>query len=65
MINIGEINSVSSMIQLSVAPVFLLAGVAGLLNVFTGRLVRIIDKVDKLDKYEDEHQLINKKTKIF
>ena len=29
MINIGEINSVSSMIQLSVAPVFLLAGVAG------------------------------------
>ena len=49
MINIGEINSVSSMIQLSVAPVFLLAGVAGLLNVFTGRLVRIIDKVDKLD----------------
>ncbi|OCL82140.1 DUF2721 domain-containing protein [Arcobacter porcinus] len=47
-----EINSIPSMIQLSVAPVFLLAGVAGLLNVFTGRLVRIIDKVDKLDKFE-------------
>ena len=32
------VNTVSHLIQLSVAPVFLLAGVAGLLNVFTGRL---------------------------
>lgn len=54
MININEVNSISSMIQLSVAPVFLLAGVAGLLNVFTSRLVRIIDKVDRLDKFENE-----------
>ncbi len=43
------VNTVSHLIQLSVAPVFLLAGVAGLLNVFTGRLSRIIDKVEKLD----------------
>ena len=42
------------MIQLSVAPVFLIAGVAGLLNVFTSRLVRIIDKVDRLDKFESD-----------
>src|SRR5574344_3012239 len=48
------------MIQLSVAPVFLLAGVAGLLNVFTGRLVRIIDKVDKLNKFESEKKEQNK-----
>ena len=60
MIEASTVNSVSQLIQLSVAPVFLLAGVAGLLNVFTGRLSRIIDKVDKLDKYEDEHQLIHK-----
>lgn len=45
------INSVSSLIQLAVAPVFLLAAVAGLLNVFTGRLSRIIDKVEKLDNF--------------
>ncbi|KAB7881978.1 DUF2721 domain-containing protein [Poseidonibacter ostreae] len=44
-----EVNTVSHLIQLSVAPVFLLAGVAGLLNVFTGRLARIIDKVEKID----------------
>ncbi|PLY05759.1 MAG: DUF2721 domain-containing protein [Arcobacter sp.] len=45
------INTISSLIQISVAPVFLLAGVAGLLNVFTSRLTRIIDKVEKLDNY--------------
>src|SRR6218665_1269261 len=56
MIETNSINSVSQLIQLSVAPVFLLAGVAGLLNVFTGRLSRIIDKVDKLNKYENENQ---------
>lgn len=56
------INIVSQLIQLSVAPVFLLAGVAGLLNVFTGRLSRIIDKVDKLDKYEEENILKDEKS---
>lgn len=45
------VNTVSQLIQLSVAPVFLLAGVAGLLNVFTGRLSRIIDKLEKVDNY--------------
>ncbi|WP_108061384.1 DUF2721 domain-containing protein [Poseidonibacter lekithochrous] len=45
------VNTVSQLIQLAVAPVFLLAGVAGLLNVFTGRLSRIIDKLEKIDNY--------------
>ncbi len=31
-------------IQLSVAPVFLLAGIAGFLNMLTGRLARIVDR---------------------
>ena len=47
------VTSVSHLIQLSVAPVFLLAGVGALLNVFTGRLSRIIDKVERLDQYEN------------
>jgi len=54
-IDVNTINNVSQLIQISVAPVFLLAGIAGLLNVFTGRLSRIIDKVDKLDKYENDN----------
>ena len=66
MIEASSVNSVSQLIQLSVAPVFLLTGVAGLLNVFTGRLSRIIDKVDKLDKYEDDNQklLNNEESKL-
>ena len=61
-LNADGVNTVSQLIQLSVAPVFLLAGVAGLLNVFTGRLSRIIDKVDKLDKYEQENILKDEKS---
>jgi len=57
---ISTLNTVSQLIQLSVAPVFLLAGVAGLLNVFTGRLARIIDKVEKLDVYEKNRRKADK-----
>ena len=48
------VNSVAHLIQLSVAPVFLLAAVAGLLNVFVGRLTRIIDKIDRLQLFEEK-----------
>ncbi len=40
-LNIGD---VAHAIQLALAPVFLLTGIAGLLNVMTGRLSRIIDR---------------------
>lgn len=50
-IEANSVNTVSQLIQLSIAPVFLLAGVAGFLNVFTTRITRIIDKIDKLDKF--------------
>lgn len=46
------VHTVSELIQLSVAPVFLLAAVAGFLNVLTGRLTRIMDQVYKLDRRE-------------
>jgi hypothetical protein len=37
-------NEISSVIQLAVAPVFLLAGIAGTLNVLSLRMGRIIDR---------------------
>ncbi len=37
-------------IQLALAPVFLLTGIAGLLNVMTGRLARIVDRVRELSR---------------
>jgi hypothetical protein len=39
-----NINDVSQAIQLALGPVFLLTGIAGILNVMTGRLARIVDR---------------------
>lgn len=39
-----NINDVPHAIQLSLAPAFLLTGIAGMLNVMAGRLARIIDR---------------------
>lgn len=37
-------NDIASVIQLALAPAFLLTGIAGMLNVMAGRLSRIIDR---------------------
>tara|TARA_R110000782_G_scaffold268047_2_gene364045 strand:+ start:28257 stop:28727 length:471 start_codon:yes stop_codon:yes gene_type:complete len=39
-----HISHVAQSIQLSVAPVFLLAGIGGFLNVCAGRLARVVDR---------------------
>jgi hypothetical protein len=39
-----DIGDVAHAIQLALAPVFLLTGIAGILNVMAGRLARIIDR---------------------
>ncbi len=44
------ISTIAHVIQLSVAPVFLLTGIAGLLNVLTGRLGRIIDRARAIER---------------
>ena len=42
-----EIEALASVIQLAVAPVFLLAGIAGLLNVLSVRLGRAVDQISR------------------
>jgi len=59
MMDTDVVNSVARFIQLSVAPVFLLAAVAGLLNVFVGRLTRIIDKIEKLQLFEEKKMQVD------
>lgn len=44
MLDFPDYTSIAQLIQLSVAPVFLLAGIAGFLGVMSGRLGRIIDR---------------------
>ncbi len=48
------IKAVSEMIQLSITPVFMIAGVSGFLAVFTGRLTRIVDRLENINRYLDE-----------
>lgn len=45
-----HVSSVALVIQLAVAPVFLLAGVGALLGVLAGRLARVIDRFHVLEK---------------
>ena len=45
-----NINDVSQAIQLALGPVFLLTGIAGMLNVMTGRLSRIVDRGRQLSE---------------
>ena len=46
----NSIEAVAEVIQLAVAPVFLLAGIAGLLGVFSTRLARIIDRARVIER---------------
>jgi hypothetical protein len=44
------ISTVAETIQVAIAPVFLLAGIGGILNVMTGRLARIVDRARSLER---------------
>lgn len=44
-----HVPEIAQIIQLAIAPVFLLVGIGGLLNVMAGRLARIIDRVRALE----------------
>src|SRR5271165_6511877 len=46
----NQVDEIAHVIQLSVAPVFLLTGVGTLLNVLSGRLARIIDRARVLEQ---------------
>ena len=56
-----SINDISNAIQLALGPVFLLTGVAGLLNVMSGRLSRIIDRARFLTENPMAREMISKK----
>lgn len=49
----GPIDSVVHIIQVALTPVFLLSGIAALLNVFSTRLARVADQVDAAAKEVD------------
>ena len=44
------IATVAATIQTAIAPVFLLAGIGGILNVLTGRLARVVDRARAIEQ---------------
>jgi hypothetical protein len=44
-----DVPAIAQIIQLAIAPVFLLVGIGGLLNVMAGRLARVVDRVRALE----------------
>jgi len=54
------VNQIAHLIQLAIAPVFLLAGIGSLLNVVAQRLARVVDRARVLEKeihsYDEEER---------
>lgn len=46
---VATVSTIAQTIQLSLSPVFMLAGIAGLLNVLAGRLSRVVDRARALE----------------
>jgi len=51
----SPIETIAHVIQLAVAPVFLLTGIAGMLSVMTNRLSRIVDRARVLEALVFQH----------
>jgi hypothetical protein len=66
----SSIEAMAQVIQLSVAPVFLLAGIAGLLGVLSTRLARIIDRARVIERRipqarsDAQRALMRRETKV-
>lgn len=52
----GSIADIARVIQLSVAPVFLISGIAALLSVLSGRLARLVDRARVLESRAHEQE---------
>ncbi len=50
-----DTSAIAQLVQLAIAPVFLIAGIGALLNVMTSRLARVIDRVRELEMDLLEH----------
>ena len=66
----NSIEAIAEVIQLAVAPVFLLAGIAGLLGVLSTRLARIIDRARVIErripqaKSDEQRTVMRRETKV-
>jgi hypothetical protein len=55
------VTAIAHQIQLAVAPVFLLAGIAGIINVLAHRLARVVDRSRQLEaEPPDDHEAVRR-----
>ena len=54
MLSSPEISDIAHVVQLAVAPVFLLTGVGAILSVLTTRMGRVIDRAHRIDGWIEE-----------
>jgi len=65
-----RIDEIARVIQLSIAPVFLITGISGLLAVLSGRLGRTIDRArvlareEDVDRYKQELSVLSRRAKL-
>ena len=52
----ADLGNAAHVVQLALTPIFLLTGLASLLNVFTTRLGRVADRVDRLNETAGLHR---------
>ncbi|MGA7749280.1 MAG: DUF2721 domain-containing protein [Gallionella sp.] len=62
--NATDITTVAHVIQLAVAPVFLLTGIGAILSVITNRLARIVDRTRVLNNASDQEQSAQKEEMV-
>jgi hypothetical protein len=62
MLSSVSLGALTRAIQSSLAPVFLLAGIAAILNVMTGRLGRIVDRGRQLTEHPLPDELVPRQT---
>ena len=57
----AAVTTIAHQIQLAVAPVFLLAGIAGIINVLAHRLARVVDRSRQLEaEPPDDHETVRR-----
>lgn len=65
---VNAVETIAGVIQLAVAPVFLLAGIAGMLNVLSIRLGRVVDRARvvearlAIEKYSEHRDILQSET---
>lgn len=61
---VSSLEAVTHVVQVALTPIFLLSGIAALLNVFASRLGRVADRVDRMADTDQGHGLVMRRLRL-